>query len=45
MSVIKNLRSLSAMEFYKNAITLRKYNSYHIIQNMDGVYYKLFNTS
>lgn len=24
MSVIKNLRSLSAMEFYKNAITLRK---------------------
>ena len=24
MSVIKNLRSLSTMEFYKNAITLRK---------------------
>ena len=122
MSVIKNLRSLSTMEFYKNAITLRKditnwmlrnfgikrnarsivqviknidkedqkvidnifakydktqnnqllksfkikvnnkemdasdieniykswrgsirkYNSYHIIQNMDGLYYKLF---
>ena len=35
MSVIKNLRSLSTMEFYKNAITLRKDITNWMLRNFD----------